>query len=67
MPLRTATETETPECPDCGTPMERIERPGGQVACRCPVAVEAQRRGFLGQPGRKHKSVVIYVRKPVVN
>ena len=29
----------------------------------CPVAVEGQRRGLLGQPGKKHKEVMVYVGK----
>jgi hypothetical protein len=54
-----------PKCPDCGTVLRQIDsRPGKEAWC-CPVALEAQRRGFLGKPGRKHKEVRVYVRKEV--
>jgi hypothetical protein len=33
----------------------------------CPVALEAQRRGFLGQAGRKHKQVWIFRKKEKEN
>ncbi len=44
-------------CPDCGTPLKEIGTYGEWI---CPVALEAQRRGLLGQPGRKHAAVWIY-------
>jgi hypothetical protein len=52
-----------PTCRDCGTVLRQIDaRPGKEAWC-CPVAMEAQRRGLLGQPGRKHKVVWVYERK----
>lgn len=47
-------------CPDCKRPMVPLDddRPGG-LWC-CPIALEAHRRGILGQPGRKHKEAFIY-------
>lgn len=53
-------------CPDCGRPLTMVEaRPGKPESDRrwyCPIAVEAQRRGILGQPGRKHKEALIYMK-----
>lgn len=52
-----------PRCPDCGTPLRQIDpRPGKEAWC-CPVALEAHRRGLLGQPGRKHAAAWVYERK----
>ena len=51
------------KCPDCGTELRQIDaRPGKEAWC-CPVALLAQQRGFLGQPGRKHREVSVYARK----
>jgi hypothetical protein len=51
-----------PKCRDCGRDLRQIDdRPGKEAWC-CPVALEAQRRGILGQPGRKHKEVTVYVK-----
>lgn len=50
-------------CPNCGTALRQIDRRPGKEAWICPVALEAQRRGLLGQPGRKHREVTVYVRK----
>ncbi|HXS98638.1 MAG TPA: hypothetical protein VN736_28775 [Candidatus Limnocylindrales bacterium] len=50
----------TYRCPDCGGELRQIDsRPGKEAWC-CPNALEAQRRGLLGQPGRKHKQVTVY-------
>ncbi len=49
-----------PACPDCGTALRQIDfRPGKETWC-CPVAIEGQRRGLVGQPGRKHKEALAY-------
>jgi hypothetical protein len=52
-----------PRCPDCGTPLRQIDARPGKQAWACPVGIEAQRRGILGQPGRKHTAVTVYVPK----
>jgi hypothetical protein len=46
--------------------LRQIDDRPGKEAWICPVALEAQRRGLLGQPGRKHKAVWVYERKRVV-
>jgi uncharacterized Zn finger protein (UPF0148 family) len=48
-----------PVCPDCGTALREIGTHGEYV---CPVALEAKRRGLLGQPGRKHKAATVWTR-----
>ncbi len=51
-----------PVCPDCGTRFQLIDPRPGREAWACPVALEAQHRGLLGRPGRKHKAVWVWVR-----
>ena len=53
-------------CPDCGTVLKQIERRPGREPWVCPVALEAQRRGLIGQDGRRHRQVTVYgaERKP---
>jgi len=43
-------------CPDCKRPLKNV----GEDSWLCPIALEAQRRGILGQPGRVHSRVLIY-------
>ena len=50
-------------CPDCHRPLQQIDARPGKEAWVCPVAIEAKRRGYLGQPGRVHKEAVVFVRK----
>jgi hypothetical protein len=50
-------------CPDCNTPLRQIDERPGKEAWVCPVALEGQRRGLLGAPGRKHTEVTVWVRK----
>lgn len=50
-------------CPDCKRPMTQL--PAGETDLSklrwiCPIAVEAQRRGILGEVGRKHKVAQVY-------
>lgn len=47
-------------CPDCKTTLVPIDQRPGKEAWCCPVALEAQRRGLLGKPGRKHKHVWVW-------
>lgn len=48
-------------CPDCSTRLEYLcEIPGKLRAFVCPIAMEAQRRGLLGAPGRKHRIVQVW-------
>jgi uncharacterized Zn finger protein (UPF0148 family) len=47
-------------CPDCGTALREIGTHGEYI---CPVALEAKRRGLLGQPGRKHKTAAVWTRE----
>lgn len=49
-----------PKCPDCGTPMDQIDFREGKESWACPVALLAQRKGILGEPGRKHKTAMVY-------
>jgi hypothetical protein len=54
-------EAPQPRCPVCNTPLRPVgAKPGEGKEWVCPVALEAQRRGILGQPGKKHKQVLIY-------
>lgn len=50
------------KCPDCGRPLTLVPDRAGDW-WYCPIAVEAQRRGLLGKPGRKHKDAWVYLRK----
>ena len=52
-----------PKCPDCGTVLRMIDDRPEKERWACPVAIEAQRRGILGEPGRKHKAVLVYKRR----
>lgn len=57
-------DTLQPRCPDCNTLLRPVgAKPGEGEEWVCPVALEAQRKGFLGKPGRKHKEVLIYTKK----
>jgi hypothetical protein len=49
-----------PRCPDCNTPLKPLGDSGEKQEWYCPVALEAQKRGLLGKPGRKHKEVWTY-------
>lgn len=49
-----------PACPHCGTPLRQIDHRPGREAYACPVALQAQQRGFIGQPGRKHDAVYVF-------
>ena len=57
--------SDQPRCPDCDTPMRQIDDRPGKECWVCPVALKAKERGLLGQPGRKHKDALVYVRKNV--
>lgn len=58
--------SDPPRCPDCGTPLKQIDPRPGKERWICPVALEAKRRGLLGQPGRKHKECWVWTRVPLV-
>lgn len=53
-------------CQDCGRPLRIIDERPGKEAAVCPIALEAQHRGLLGKPGRKHKVVWIYTMSYVI-
>lgn len=55
-----------PVCPDCKSGLVLIDARPGKEAWACPVALEAQRRGLLGQPGRRHRVVWVWTRKTAV-
>lgn len=61
--LAQVTDTRTSQglCPDCNRPLHQIDERPGKEAWVCMVAVEAQRRGLLGKPGRKHSAATIWV------
>jgi hypothetical protein len=52
-----------PRCPVCKTLLKQIASRPGEEEWLCPIALEAQRKGILGEPGRKHKEVLIYTKK----
>ena len=56
-------EPPQPRCPDCNTLLRKVESRPGEEEWVCPIALEAQRKGILGAPGRKHQKVWIYIRK----
>ena len=56
-------EPTDPRCPDCNTLLRKVDARPGEEEWVCPVALEAQARGILGAPGRKHHEVWIYTKK----
>lgn len=49
-------------CPDCQQPLKQIDWRVGKEQWVCAIALEAQKRGILGMPGKKHKAVIVYGR-----
>lgn len=59
--MSTGMTSDVAKCPDCGTPLKSVcEIPGKPRTFICPVALEAQRRGLLGKPGKKHTAVHVW-------